>query len=200
MRVALLLLMTILLSGCITIESSAPTTFYLLTVESSAVPDSSSADGLSIGLGPLKLPDYLKRPQIVSRDGQNGAVVADFHHWAGELEQNMMGVLTQQLAEEPGIDLISGYPWGRHRVIRYQVKLDILRFDGGLSGEVALIGSWSLLDDAGRKELAIYPFSLSVDAGAGGYSGYVAALNRLLLQLGRQIGSEVANNHAGRVN
>lgn len=195
-RTAIILIISgALLHGCVTIEPSPPTAFYLLGAPSTQ-PLPETGPGPGIGIGPLKLPEHLRRPQIVSRSGGHGALVADFHHWAGDLEQNMLDVLIQQLGARSGIRRVSRYPWPSHASPDYQIRLDILRFDGALGGEVVLSGGWSLLDSTGRRELGNERFILRKNARGADHQSYVATLNALLLRLGEQIGDAIGRRRA----
>ena len=40
---------------------------------------------LTVGVGPVTLPPYLDRPQLVTRAGSNRAVLADFDSWVEPL-------------------------------------------------------------------------------------------------------------------
>ena len=75
------------LSGCAGI--SPPTQFYTLAdpgAVSSPVAPASVRSNAAIGVGPLRLPAMLDRPQIVTRKDDNRVDLAEFHRWAGELD------------------------------------------------------------------------------------------------------------------
>ena len=40
-----------------------------------------------IGIGPVKLADYLDQSQIVTRKGDNQVIKAEFNRWAGPLKR-----------------------------------------------------------------------------------------------------------------
>ena len=77
----LLLLAATLGSGCF---GSKPTRFYMLssTGDVAATADRSGASRV-IAVGPIAIPDYVDRPQIVVRESANQVRLAGFDNWAG---------------------------------------------------------------------------------------------------------------------
>ncbi len=75
---------TLLMSmgGCATTQ---PSKFYVLSPLEASLPKSPTAGvntGLGIGIGPINLPPYLNRPQIVIRATRNELHLSDFNKWA----------------------------------------------------------------------------------------------------------------------
>ena len=129
----------LLLGAC---ASSPPSSFYLLTPMKSAlaVPDS----GLIVGVGPVRLADYLDRPQIVSREVPNRLRVSEVHRWGGSLQDNLLLVLAQNLSLLLGGEQVLVYPWDDPLQPDYQVRMEVRRFDGGPDSEVELDARWSI--------------------------------------------------------
>jgi len=75
-----------LLAGCA--GTTQHTRFLVLSPQTPETlgGQASPTAGLSIGLGPIKIPDILDRPQIVTRIDNNRLQLAEFHHWAGQLD------------------------------------------------------------------------------------------------------------------
>ena len=89
-RLVLLMLLSTWVMGVSGCATTQPTQFYLLS--SLTKPDvlAKSKGGisdLSLGIGPINLPKYLARPQIVTRASRNKLTLAEFHKWAEQLEQ-----------------------------------------------------------------------------------------------------------------
>ncbi|MFW6242141.1 MAG: PqiC family protein, partial [Thermodesulfobacteriota bacterium] len=59
---------------------SLPTRFYLLTPQKTG-PGAAPTAGPSVGVGPVELPDYLDRPQILTRAGEHEIHFAEFDQW-----------------------------------------------------------------------------------------------------------------------
>ena len=171
----------LVLTGCA--GTSPPTSFHTLDatpVQGSVI---SPRSELSLGLGPVELPEMLKRPQLVIRASASDIELSEFHQWAGDLEDTVTRAMASQLMLGLGTDKVAVYPWPRHRAIDYQMRVDVLRFDGALGGEVVLAGTWTLADGEGRREITTRAFSFSESAGGRSYSDLVAAMSRLVARL-----------------
>jgi uncharacterized lipoprotein YmbA len=128
-----------LLGGCF--GTSSPTRFY--TLSSPETPTGPLHAGLDIVLrvGPLSVPEYLDRRQIVSRSGQNGIALAEFDQWSGSLEDEVSRVLVAGIAEKldsPRIAVLSGKFIGIPDTVKcLRIPVKIIRFDG-FRGEPSL--------------------------------------------------------------
>ena len=92
---ALLILCT---AGC---ANSPPSDFFILTPVAGGAASAAAAPGiepLSLGVGPVKIPEYLNRAQIVTRPGPNRLDVNEFNRWGGSLAPNISSVIAQNLA------------------------------------------------------------------------------------------------------
>src|SRR5262245_27125341 len=89
----------LVLSGCL--GTTPPTHFYLLPSRSSgdtASPASVGQRDLTLAVGPVTVPPYLDRPQIVTRTSPAKLTLADFEQWAGPLADTTARVLSEDLA------------------------------------------------------------------------------------------------------
>jgi uncharacterized protein len=87
------------LSGCL--GSTPPTHFYLLpplTSGDTASPASAGQREVTLAVGPVTVPPYLDRPQIVTRTSRAKLTLADFEQWAGPLADTTARVLSEDLA------------------------------------------------------------------------------------------------------
>ena len=85
-------------SGC---ASSPPSRFYLLSSLDTPRPEMKpSADErcFSVGIGPVKIPEYLDQPKIVTRGGSNELKLAEFDRWSEGFKGNMTRVLAKNLS------------------------------------------------------------------------------------------------------
>jgi uncharacterized lipoprotein YmbA len=79
------------LAACLTLTGCAdsqPTRFYTLSPLADASGGTPLADlpEFTVGVGPVTLPPYLDRPQLVTRAGGNRMVLADFDSWVEPLQ------------------------------------------------------------------------------------------------------------------
>lgn len=167
---------------------SQPADFYLLS--SQPLPRLTARDGL-IGVLPVRVPDYLDRPQIVTRTGANTLDLNEFHRWAEPLRMNITAILIQNLSHLLQTDGIINTGQNFGLPLRFQVGVEVRRFDGELGGEVILSGRWSVFSDDGKQTVVGRGFSFHEQTQSETYEAYVAALSRTIAELGRAIAEEL---------
>jgi len=180
-----------LLAGCIG-KSSPEVTYYSLlsmeqmepTVMAPAAPD------LHIGIGPITIPDTLKRTQIVTRDAQNVYRFDEFSRWAGVMEKDIAYVMGDNLGDLLGVDQIAFFPWLHHFSATHRVIIDIIQFDGELAGEAILSVRWSITDAEGETSLAGGKSVYKQAVAGGDYTGLVKAESQLLAELCKELAEE----------
>ncbi len=191
-RMTFFCVLLLVLAGCR--GPTPPVQFFALN---SALPQSDRteeiyrSDGLTIGLGPLDLPQYLDRAQIVTRTGPNSLEVNEFHRWAGTLEDEFLRVLTENLSALTGTDRIELYPFRGDFEPDCSVKLKVLAFEGSLGDSVRLHCIWTLSRARG-SDAATFSTSV-VEPAPGGMDSLVAAQSRVLGKLSGQIANEISN-------
>jgi len=77
------------LTGCIG-GSSPAIKFYVLNPVNAQSQDDSEASPLHIEITAVRLPQYLERPQIVTRTGDNRLLLSEFNQWGGNLRKDML--------------------------------------------------------------------------------------------------------------
>jgi uncharacterized lipoprotein YmbA len=141
---------------------------------------------LTVGVGPVTVPPYLDRPQLVTRTSRVKLALADFEQWAGPLPDTIARVLAENLALLIPTDRVVLAPWPRTIDPDYQVTVEVLQFDRGSGNQVTLAARWSLLDRDG-KELALRTSRVNLAAGAPDYEATVTAMGRTLEALAQDI-------------
>jgi uncharacterized lipoprotein YmbA len=76
------------------------------------------------------------------------------------------------------------------------VAVDVLRFDGALSGEVVLGVRWTLLSGDGRRVLVSKVSSIEESVRQPSYESFVIAQSRAVVQLAREIADGVSDQSA----
>jgi ABC-type uncharacterized transport system auxiliary subunit len=105
-----------------------------------------SVKGIPIGIGPVTLPKYLDRPQIVTRMETNSLAQAELDQWGGDLNDNITHVLAANLSSLLQTDRVSLYPWKDRAPVDYQVTLDITRFERDADGSTVLSAFRSIVN------------------------------------------------------
>ena len=190
------LLANFMLSGCGNFSPRPdPSRFFTLTaIAQPAAPaarESRNPGGISLGLGPIRLPSYLDRQEIVTRVSPNRMDLSEYDRWAEPLETNFTRVLAQNLAVLLNTDQLVFYPWEQNRKLNYQVEVEVLRFEANAAGDVQLSARWVVLDPnkkvplkSGETILTRQPATKSTDAA-------VAVLSETLADLSREIANAI---------
>lgn len=162
--------------------------FYLLSsLPNGATVNIGGAQARSLKVGPIEVADYLHRAEIVTRTDDNSLVLADFHRWAGRLEDNITTVIEEDLASLLAAEGYIIHPWDAPMKSDYRVTLEITRFDGNLDGEVVLQGTWHLFAENMETPIASRRINLSLSTNATGYKALVATQSQILADLCRRI-------------
>ena len=177
--------------GC---GTSQPSHFYLLRALSPASVSGlseSEPSSLSIGLGPVTLPPYLDRPQIVTKTSAHEVDLAEFHKWAEPLKENVSHVLAENLSALLSTDRIQQYPWKGSTPVDYQIAVDVLQFDGTMGGEAVLVARWSVLGDDEKTVSTTKKTHVTHNPTSQDYEALVEAMSRNLENLSREIAGAI---------
>lgn len=144
MKAYRLLICALLLGGC---SAPAPVALFMLKAdaEQQAATGAKPIDSrLLVGLGPVHLPEYLNRLQLVREVGSHQYLLDEQHRWAEHLDQNIGRALAQQLAGLLGAEQIALHPWPPKPAVDYQIGIDILEFHQGPDGVNRLQAQWQI--------------------------------------------------------
>jgi uncharacterized lipoprotein YmbA len=177
------------LGGCLG-GTSAPTRFYTLVPVVTPLAGTLAKPGLSVGIGPVAIPAYLDRPQIVTRQGSEELSLAEFNYWAEPLKTGVPRVLADNLTVFLGTDRVSLFPWAKAPAGQVQVVVDVTRFEGVTGKEVVLNARWRILGSDGT-ELVVRQAAITEATGGAGYDALVAAMSRALSTLSRDVAAAV---------
>ncbi len=149
-----------------------------------------AASPLTIGLGPITIPEYLQRQEIVTRVAPNRLLLSSNDRWAQGLESNFTQVLAQDLTATLGTTRITTYPWYRTTQIDFQIKVAVYRFEANSKGTVNLTAHWEILDGSG-KLLYATDSTFTAAASSGNTTAVVAAMSAAEADLARAITAEI---------
>lgn len=168
---------------------SQPTRFYLLASlqYTGKATRGSRVDGAAnIGVAEVTIPAYLDRSQLVTRTEQNRLAVADFDLWAGALQEQITRVLAENLSGILASQRVFPYPWPAASMVKYQVVVNIVRFEGSSEGKVSLKAHWAVLDES-DKVIVTRDSNITEQADGTDYTSVVGAQSRALAKLSREI-------------
>jgi uncharacterized lipoprotein YmbA len=136
-------------------------------------------------------PEYLDRPQIVTRPAPNRLEVDEFHRWGGSLQEEFLRVLGENLGSLLGTSHVLVYPAEARGRVDFQILLDVLRFEGIGEREVLLKARWVLVDPDTEDRVLIREALIREQIQSPTVAHRVAAQSRALGALSRQIADEL---------
>lgn len=175
---------------------SVPVAYYQLTSTPMAQKTAAPAQPVSelFGIGPITLPEYLDRPQIVSHRTSNQLQLAEFHRWAEPLGDNIARVLQDNLAHDLDSEQVVQYPWNPSLAVNKQITVEILHGETDAGGDMLFEARWTLQDKEGKILLPPQRSSHRIKvATPGNYGQQVAALSEALASFATEIAAGI--NH-----
>ena len=173
--------------------SSEPSRFYVLAPVESAAPAgaTTATSAPAIAVGPVEVPKYADRAEIVSFASATRLDLAEFDRWGEPLPDNIARVVAENLSRMLPSDRVVVYSGRRTLPFRYQVAIDVYRFDIEPTGKATLSASWGVQSNDGRAAVPSRRFMRSEDAGSTEIEAKVAAMSRAVAALSREIADAV---------
>jgi uncharacterized lipoprotein YmbA len=166
------------------------TNYYVLNSlhsEPASVQTVADLPNIGIGVGPIQMPLYLDRSDIVTRDSLNQVDIVDFSQWAGPLQENFSRVLAENLSVLLATDKVGIFPFVRRDSIDYNVSVYVTRFDGMPGDKAHLRARWSILDSRRKQSYYEKHTIVSQPTQDGTTAALVAAESAAIGVLSREI-------------
>lgn len=178
------------LTGC---ASTEPSRYYLLSpvLSGSEMQKPTGESCVSLVIGPVRLPEYTNRPQIVTRSSQNELYRAQFDLWAEPLSETFSRVLAENLTRLLCTKNVSLFLWNSSAPVDYRVIMDVMRMDGSLGKEAVLEAWWHISSGKESKVLISKQSRFAEPVKNQNYEALVQAHSRALESLSRDITQEI---------
>lgn len=186
------------LGGCL---SSGPATrFYVLTpaVEPQAVTVRVAARPRVVVIKDVRLPRYLDRPQIVTRDAGNSLEWVENEQWGGHLNEDLVRVLAMNLGRLLEGDRVVAAPYPVAKAPDYRVEVEIRSFERQHEGRVELVAQWWITRGSDGSLVADSEQTFLGDAVAdrASYDKLVGAMSVAYGELAKAIAHSIRSNQA----
>jgi len=185
-----------LFSGCF---GTSPTSrFYTLTPVETRKPSVNSGLDVAVMVGPVTIPDYLDRRQIMTRSGRNELILAEFDRWGGSLDGEITRVLIAGLGERLAPIRIAVLPWRSSSLTEarriYRIPIAVTRFDGTPGETVVLTAAWGVAVKQAKQEETLLATESTITEEVRGkdYGALVAAMGRAVDRLGKEIADSIS--------
>ncbi len=192
-RIALCLMVAapLIVAGC---GTSPPSKFYALNAvktQQSAAQATSAARSVLLSVGPIRIPDYLDRPQIVTHTAQNELTINEFERWGGSLREDIDRVVTEDLSALLASEDVAVVSWRSTGPGGYKLPIALNRFDAVLGGSVQLKATWGVSSVDGMKIIFMSESAISQPVNGTSYSAIVAAMSQALGTMSQEIAAGV---------
>jgi uncharacterized lipoprotein YmbA len=189
-RLSLIAAALLTVAGC---GTTPPSTFYQLE-ETASTQLSGLERGIAVGVGPVNVAAYLDRPQIVIRGVGHQLELSEFNRWVEPLTDSISRVIIVNLSNMLESTRVFKIPRRNKTIpLEFRIEIDIARFDGMLGGDALLVARWTLY---GQEESALVTKVSIIRefSGGEGFDSLIAAQNRALQNLSREIVASIRKN------
>ena len=183
-------LVLLMFSAC---SSSPPVRYFSLNpIDADFTQDPD--DAVMLGLGPIRMPDYLNRSQIVWRGANAQMQVDEFSRWTEPLSTSLLRVVSTDVDRLLDSVVVVVFPYETfvRDQVDYRLVGDVNRFDADSSGRIVLEVQWGIADVDGavivsvRRNRYVAQATLAQDPGA-----VVVAMNDVLAQFSNDIANKL---------
>ena len=176
--------------------------FFILTpLADAALAESTPAatgngPSLTIGIGPIDFPDYLRRPEVVTVASPNQLDLAAEKRWGEPLDKDFARVFAENISRLLKTQQLEKYPWPVRTHIDYQIVIDVQRFETTTDGQSQLVARWIIKDGTGKN---LYASETRASAPVSpGETGPSIALSNDLATLSHEVVAKFTELHERR--
>ena len=183
------LVLLLILVGC---GRTAPSRFYTLSPVHSALPTAAPGDmgktsQTTIGILPVEIPDYLDRPEIVTRKNDGGLSLEEYDRWGGDLRNDIARVLGETLAAQLPRDRVTILTGRRSTPADYNIFVQVRRFEPIAGEKIWLRAQWTVTEISGQTVLLRRDADLYEPIKGQGFPETVAAMSHAVDRLGQEM-------------
>jgi uncharacterized protein len=188
----------LLLGGCISLPNSpsSPTPrFYMLSaIHENQVSKKINIIPVSIiGIGPVKIPECLDRPQMVTKNKEGILKFDEFDRWGESLDLGVARLIREDLTLILPKAQLTLYPWNPLVPVKYQVIAEIVQLDSQLDGDMLLVVQWTIIDVQKSKTMMMKRSEFRTAIVPQNYLGLAKTLSTACASLSSQIAEALAS-------
>jgi len=191
-------LMLLTFSGCISIPVSPTPRFYSLHSLSTdeATQTQSVPAGMSIDFGPVRIPEYQNRPQIVTKNKDTTLNFSEFNRWAEHLDLAFEYAIGEDLAAMLPGATVKIHPWYPADPAKYQITVDVVRLESELEKDLFFAAQWTVIDVKTKKPLLTRRSEFRQPISPHNYHGLVETLSTACVLLSADMAKEMTSLNA----
>ncbi len=180
------LILALLSSACSIGGNTRPSQFFVLdTAIEQAI--SNDLSTLQIGIGPIAIPGYINRPQIVTKTNSAEVQFDEFARWAEPIDAMFTRTLAQNIKVLISSQNIYSHPWTKLVNLDYRISAKVIKFENDIQGDALLIVHWGIIDESNTTDYRVIHSEFTAKSNSTSYSARVSALNDTLAQFAQEI-------------
>ena len=152
--------------------------------------DGSTESNVTIAVGPIRLPEHLKRKEILYRNEPYRLTAAEFERWAEPLDDSIASALTENLSALVSTGLFVDHRWAAGRDVDYTVHVQVITFALDPDGDVRLNAAWMIASDTGIS-VGLQKESYRAPRSSADVVATVAAMSQAVGELSQDIADEI---------
>ncbi len=177
------------LAGCASVPRE-----YFYALDAVTAPEraggGSAAAAFAVIVEPATVPELVDRPQFVVSVGESRVAILEQQRWAEPLRTQISRIVAMNLTRLLGGVRVSTTPPAGRSDADYRVTLDVQRFESRPGDAAAVQIVWMVRGGAGT-EVKSGSSTVREKTGTEGYDALVAAFNRALATVSREIAAAI---------
>jgi hypothetical protein len=146
-----------------------------------------------IGIGPVTVPEYQNRPQIVTQDTNSLLTFAQFDRWGEPLDIALLRLISEDLSVLLPDVTLEISPWNLAVPVKYQVIIDVVRLESRLDKDLSFTAQWSVIDLENKKMMLTKRSEFSKPIEPHNYSGLAKTLSTECASLSGEIAKTLSS-------
>jgi uncharacterized lipoprotein YmbA len=190
--------LVVMAGGCVSFSPS-PTPRYYALHRAPADRNETASNTIYteiVGVGAVKIPEYLQRPQLVTQSNDGMMRFAQFDRWGESIDAGIARMIGEELSTMLPAGTFVLYPWSSTLAVKYRIAIEVVRLECDLTKDMNLLVQWSVTDQQDLKTCVIRRTELVEPIVSHDHAGLVSALSTACVKLGREISAELIDRKA----
>lgn len=188
------MILVLFLGGCVSVSNSPQSRFYTLQSvdKDQIIRKFDIAPHTVIGVGPVKIPEYLNRPQIVTRDKNKMLIFAQFDRWGESLDAALQRLINENLTVMLPGATIEMFPWNILIPVRYRLVADVIQLESEPDKDLFFAVQWTVIDLDKKNTVFTRRSEFHQPISPHNYAGLAEALSVACASLSSQMAEALA--------
>jgi uncharacterized lipoprotein YmbA len=184
----------LLLNGCVSVSNSPNPRLYSLYVPAAANPERkiNLSGNVIVGIGPVRIPEYINRPQIMISNKDKTIAYDEFNRWAESLDFAIERLINEDLAFITSGASFQMFPWDFAVAVKYQVIVDVIQLENNSNQDLSFVAQWSIVDLEKKHAVFTKRSELRQDITPHNYLGLSEAISVAVMSLSTEVARELA--------